>query len=144
MKHCLHTVEGVRAVWLAPEVELPIVGESFHAATLRVMVAECTRILLKVERQITDSEADRMLRERVAWLVPEPQNPHDRNAVAVWINGGEVGHMGRRHAEVWQPELLRLSSWYQASVACRALLKGKRKVGVWLEVPLDSPQPRGG
>lgn len=39
-------------------------------------------------------------------LVPEPNNPHDRNAVAVISNGVKVGYIPRRIARTLQPVLL--------------------------------------
>ena len=39
-------------------------------------------------------------------LVPEPNNPHDRNAIAVTSNGAKVGYIPRRIARTLQPVLL--------------------------------------
>jgi hypothetical protein len=30
-----------------------------------------------------------------AWLLPEPENPHDPNAIIVWVLGGKVGNLPR-------------------------------------------------
>lgn len=45
-----------------------------------------------------------------AALVPEPDNPYDRNAVAVWIEGRKVGHLSRGDAAALGPVLARLTA----------------------------------
>jgi hypothetical protein len=39
-------------------------------------------------------------------LYPEPDNPHDRNAVAVIAAGWTVGHLSPDYAAIWQPVVL--------------------------------------
>lgn len=43
------------------------------------------------------------LTDLVAALVPEPSNPHDRNAVMVQINGQHVGYLEKEDAARYQP-----------------------------------------
>lgn len=43
-------------------------------------------------------------------LVPEPQNPYDKHAVAVIAGGGVVGYLPRDMAAHWQPVLLAAAS----------------------------------
>lgn len=43
--------------------------------------------------------------ECVARLVPEPENPHDENAVRVEIGGAKVGYLGREDAATYQAAL---------------------------------------
>lgn len=43
-----------------------------------------------------------------AALVPDPTNPHDRNAVKVIVDGWHVGHLSRGDAAAYQPVLLAL------------------------------------
>lgn len=62
-------------------------------------------------------------RECIAVLVPEPRNPHDRNAVAGWIEGQQVGHLSRDDAHRYQPVARRLSA-IDAVGACAALILG--------------------
>lgn len=112
-------------MWLAPDVELEVVGESFHAGHLG--------------RLLADGKHDLGL-SLVAWLVPEPANPHDPNAVMVWLCGGQVGHLARGAAAIWQKELVALSREHQAQVACLAEIRGGQRPSVWLRVPSDSPQ----
>jgi collagen type III alpha len=40
-----------------------------------------------------------------AQLVPEPWNPHDRNAVGVWVSGRQVGYLSRDDAARYAPAL---------------------------------------
>ena len=60
---------------------IEVVGESFREAELNRLhrhLGAYTRV--------------------VAALVPEPENPHDRNAVAVYLYGVPVGYLGRQDA----------------------------------------------
>jgi hypothetical protein len=43
-------------------------------------------------------------------LDPQPGNPHDRNAVAVRVDGGVVGYLPRALAAKWQPAVLAAAS----------------------------------
>lgn len=126
MRHAISTVEGQRAVWLAPDVELEIVGESFNAEHIQRLVDEGK---MGVHAHL------------VAWLAPEHDNVHDANAVLVWLCGGKVGHLGRAVAKVWQPALIELIRYYQAPVACLAEIRGFDSFGVFLRVPHDAPVP---
>jgi hypothetical protein len=126
MQHAISTVEGRRAVWLAPEVELEIVGESFYTEHIERLVDEGK---LGARAQL------------VAWLSPEYDNPHDANSVMVWLCGGKVGHLARPVAKVWHPALIELNRYYQAPVACLAEIRGFESFGVFLRVPHDAPAP---
>jgi hypothetical protein len=46
--------------------------------------------------------------EHYVLLVAEPENPYDRNAVSVWLNGERVGYLGRDDASQLQPGVIRL------------------------------------
>src|SRR5215469_17651636 len=76
-------------MWLAGEVEVQVVGETFHADAIR-----------KAEKSIRSG------REPIAELIPKPDNPHDDNAVAVYVNGFHVGHLSRQIAPTVQPALI--------------------------------------
>lgn len=80
---------GPAPAWLPGDVEVQVVGETFYAAAIR--------------------EAERCGRPglpHVAVLVPEPDNPHDHNAIAVFVNGFLVGHLPREVAAAVQPSLV--------------------------------------
>lgn len=60
--------------------DLDIVGESFRQDNIRAI------------RAIKDSKFFQI------YLVPEPNNPHDKNAVGVWAGGVQVGYIGKAQA----------------------------------------------
>lgn len=62
-------------------------------------------------------------RECTATLVPEPRNPYDRNAVGVWIDGRQVGHLSREDALRYKPVVRRLAANGEIG-ACAALILG--------------------
>jgi hypothetical protein len=68
-----------------PMVDVEIVGESFQADHIRGL-----------RKRYHDGEFEII-------LVPEPNNLYDRNAVAVYVDGGQVGHLSRQMAPAWQP-----------------------------------------
>jgi hypothetical protein len=59
----------------------------------------------------------------VASLVPEPDNPYDANAVAVYIDGLKVGHLPREVAVSFVPISTRLHTLGR-SASCAALVVG--------------------
>ncbi len=83
--------------------------------------------------------------ECVATLVPEPDNPHDSNAVAVLIEGRKVGHLPRVAALVYTTALARHGN-PAARFTCDAEIRGgwrrERRngqvdeggFGVWLDL----------
>jgi hypothetical protein len=62
--------------------------------------------------------------ERWAYLLPEPDNPYDRNAVAVSIDGQTVGYLSRSDAAAYLPFLTQLWSRYGLRSVCRASIRG--------------------
>lgn len=73
------------------EFEFDIVGESHYQDALSRIAGPKTE-------------------EGVEWyceaeLRPEPSNPHDRNAVAVMIQGLKVGYLAREDAMAWKRAL---------------------------------------
>ena len=75
----------------------------------------------------------------VAVLVPEPENPHDQNAISVRVEGRIVGYLPRQVAAGYIPGLRRLMSSLDAHVALRGVIVGggyrgggPGKLGVWL------------
>jgi hypothetical protein len=58
-----------------------------------------------------------------ATLVPEPDNPYDPNAVAVYIAGRKVGHLPRPAAQAFAPVGRRLAEQRQVG-ACSATIAG--------------------
>jgi hypothetical protein len=63
---------------------VPVVGESFYQPALLA---------------ITGAERGEAVEcECIAELIPEPENPHDPNAIKVLIDGLQVGHLSRQNA----------------------------------------------
>jgi hypothetical protein len=77
-----------------------VVGESHYQASIRKLFGG------QLKESGTELQA-------TAELVPEPRNEHDRNAIGVWIGGGQVGHLGREEATHYAPVVSRLvgSGW---------------------------------
>jgi hypothetical protein len=75
-----------------------------------------------------------------ARLVPEFDNPHDRHAVAVYVEGRHVGYMPRKDAAVYRP--LVESAWNAGRVAtCGAWIGGRHALCVYLHItPHDGPR----
>jgi HIRAN domain len=83
---------------------------------------------------------DRIRRQIVAALVPEPTNPYDANAIAVQIDGQVIGYLPRATAQEYLPGLQRLMSVRGGYVArCGVIVgggyydDGPGRLGVWLE-----------
>ena len=65
----------------------------------------------------------------IADLVPEPDNPHDPDAIAVHIDGKLVGYLAREENKRWRDI---------APVTCEAMIAGKggtTGLGVFLRLP---------
>ena len=96
---------------------LEVKGESFHQDELRHVVRVHGR-------------------EVVAMLIPEPNNPYDRNAVGVWVGGLQVGHLSREDAAVYVAGVARLIEEAGHPIAVRGHVAGgepgKPSLGVFL------------
>lgn len=106
-------VEGaleVDAVLFDGDFELNVVGESHYQEAL--------------EKAAGGRSAQGARLEITALLIPEPDNPHDGNAVAVWIEGGQVGHLSRHDAQILQAKIIDINQTRQRAVACRGLILG--------------------
>lgn len=75
---------SVEAELLEGRTDLDVVGESFYQEALWHIVGGVTR--------------ERVRTEIIAMLVPEPDNEYDSNAIAVYIGGLKVGHIGAEDA----------------------------------------------
>jgi len=62
--------------------------------------------------------------EVMATLIPEPQNPHDRNAVAVRVDGRQVGHIARETAAEIQKLIIDAQRQHGVDICCRARIVG--------------------
>lgn len=75
----------VEAELLEGRTDLDVVGESFYQEALWHVGGGVTR--------------ERVRQEIIAMLIPEPNNQYDENAIAVYIGGLKVGHIGAEDAE---------------------------------------------
>lgn len=70
--------------------------------------------------------------EKIALLVPEPDNPHDPNAIAVHIDGQLVGYLSRDENRRWLDVVNGAEVGAEAMIAGRA---GTHGLGVFLRLP---------
>ncbi len=102
------------------------VGESFYQSALL--------------RQCRARKGDAVRFPCRAYLVAQPDNPYDRNAVAVHIGGELVGHLSRSEAPRWQPVVQQLATGGYAA-SCEAMIAGRGRegetdnLGVFLHLP---------
>jgi hypothetical protein len=91
--------------------DLEVVGESYYQENLW--------------RLVGPRWPDERIRHPVyAVLVAEDDNPHDANAVAVWVQGLKVGHLSRSNARRYRPGLLGLQDRYGQPVALSGVIAG--------------------
>ena len=62
--------------------------------------------------------------EKWAHLVPEPDNPWDRNAVAVYIDARKIGYLPRESSAAYAALLTQLWADSRARAVCRAVVAG--------------------
>jgi hypothetical protein len=113
--------------------DLDVVGESFYHAALA-----------GIRAALNDTSSGFEIRV-VALLRREPENKYDRNAIAVYVHGAQVGHLDRYDAEEYQPLLKRAGGelWVQAVLmGGRTTPSGEiGPIGVKLD---DIPEPVAG
>ncbi len=133
-------LEGRQALWLSEQPCLPqeVSGESFNALHIEGIVQRCQGQLGV---------------PLVAWLSPEATNPHDSNAVVVWIGGGKAGYLPRTEAAHWQRIIIQLQHQSRHPIACGAHIELPPEVGtetgyqciLWLPpVPWQTAHPLTG
>ena len=123
---------GAARIELFGKSDIPVAGTSHHQDVLARIAGDALR-----------------RGEHVAFtalLVPEPQNPHDPNAIAVIADGqGPVGYFGRRDAVRYRTMAEELRR-REAIGLCEAFLTGgwddRATIGVRLEIegPADTAQ----
>jgi hypothetical protein len=100
--------QHVDVTWLPGTHQVPVAGLEHHRAAVTETVGAAP----------VDGQRD-------ALLLPEPANPHDRYAIAVYMVGGHVGYIPRRTAAVLQPALIALSARYGRQVGCPARVEAR-------------------
>jgi hypothetical protein len=83
--------------------------------------------------ELAPRKADEEVRaEKIAALVPEPDNPHDPGAIAVRIDDRLVGYLSRDENRRWQAVVAGDVVAAEAMIAGRA---GTTGLGVFLRLP---------
>jgi HIRAN domain-containing protein len=83
--------------------------------------------------ELAPREADEEVRvEKIAALVPEPDNPHDPDAIAVTIDGRLVGYLSRDENRRWKDVVSGYPIGAEAMIAGRG---GTTGLGVFLRLP---------
>jgi hypothetical protein len=102
----------------------PIVGESFRQGEIEKLRAHV--IATTGGSQFT------------AVLIPEPSNPVDANAVAVYAEGfGLVGYLSGEKAPRWAPLLHEFRALSKSVVGCNGIIRGDLRLGIWLNIRLS-------
>jgi len=102
---------------------VPVVGESHHQSAIKAAAAGRATTLGSKGIATT------------ATLVPDPRNPHDRNAVRVDVGQSAVGYLGRHHAAEYQLALLTITATgHIPSCPARITGGGDRHYGVYLHL----------
>jgi len=83
--------------------------------------------------ELTGRQGDEEIRvDKIAIFAPEPENPHDPNAIAVQIDGRLVGYLSRDENRRW------LDVVSGREVGCEAMIAGRggtTGLGVFLRLP---------
>lgn len=102
-------------------------------------------------RLVGGRQPGRIREDIVAILVAESDNPHDANAISVWIKGVLVGYLSRENASRYRPGLEKLHRSEDKPIALEGVIVGEGLLGVFLNHdPSDfglasrQPPPRGG
>lgn len=103
--------DGMEAALVDGDEDLEVVGESFHQENLWRLAGR-------------HRPEDRVRCDIRAVLVAEYDNPHDPNAVGVWINGLKVGHLSRYDARRYRPGLLALQGRRGTPIALPGVIAG--------------------
>lgn len=108
-------VEGtMEAILCSGHQNLDVVGESMYQDNLWRVIGDQA-----------EPWQDRIRVKITALLVPEPQNPHDPNAVAVWIDGFKVGHLPKEKASLYLPGILAIQQEHGKPVALAGVIAGR-------------------
>ena len=109
-----HEVQPVRqeveVTLVTGSESLDVVGESYRQDALWTIVGGHTTE--HVRQQVT------------AILLPETENPHDSNAISVWVNGLQVGFLSREDAARYRPGLIALWQKHGRPIALQGHIVG--------------------
>ena len=114
--------------WSPRTQQLEVAGEWYRADNLRTLFAR--------HAKVSDSGAEIRL---AAVLVPDPFNPFDNRAVAVFVDGLHVGYMERADAADYHAAIVDLPGG-ELRVPSRQWLRGTSQ-DTWARVTLSLPKP---
>jgi len=102
---------GVQVALLDGSEDLEVVGESFYQPNLWHLAG-------------ARPGGDRVREDICAVLVAEDDNLYDADAVAVWIDGLQVGHLSRENAQRYRPGLLAQQEAQGMPIALAGVITG--------------------
>lgn len=114
--------------WSPRTQQLEVAGEWYRAGNLRTLFTR--------HAKVCDAGAEIRLE---AVLVPDPSNPFDKRAVAVFVDGLHVGYMERSDAATYHSAIARLPGG-ELAVPSRQWLRGTAQ-DTWARVTLSLPKP---
>lgn len=114
--------------WSPRTQQLEVAGEWYRAESLRTLFTRHARV--------SDTGAEIRLD---AVLVPDPSNPFDNHAVAVFVDGLHVGYMERSDAAKYHLVIAKLPGG-ELAVPSRQWLRGNAQ-NTWARVTLSLPKP---
>jgi hypothetical protein len=102
---------------LGGDASLSVVGESYYQISLR---------------RLAHDPQERVRIDIRAVLVAETDNHYDPEAISVWIEQLQVGHLSRDDAHTYRPGLLILGQAHREGIALRGDIVGAEMLGVFL------------
>jgi len=84
--------------------------------------SHCQEVLQAISRQTAPGPEGRP--SFAAALIPEPQNPYDRDAIAVHCAAGRVGYLSREDAQAFKRVLRHVTESGYDGVSCVGILNG--------------------
>lgn len=116
-------------VWLFGYRAQEVVGEASYMEELQQVLER-----LPEGRVMANARGNGVLGIGAAWLIREPTNPVDPDAIAIFMENLCVGYLSRWALPRWKPIIETLNWKYQRHVACTAFIVGRpgKSLGVWL------------
>lgn len=103
--------DGMRVVQLGGSEDLAVVGESRYQDDLWRLAGQ-------------EPGGEQVHTEVTALLVAEDGNPHDGNAIAVWIDGLRAGYLAREDSARYRPGLLALQQAHGMPITLAGIIAG--------------------
>jgi hypothetical protein len=122
-----------------------VVGESYRQPTLERLALFGASTAEPFMADLEGGARSLARRDEKRWfeahLIPEPDNPHDRNAIAVHAGGyGVVGYLDRQSAIDYAPVFAELARRGVRAGACPAKLTGGDDISWGVVLALSPPQ----